>query len=434
MRYERGELIGEGGMARVYRGRHSGLDRPVAIKELREGLTKIPELTERFLREARICARLDHPGIVRVYDTDVEEGRPYIVMELLDGETLQSYLRRQGPLTDLQAVFVTRKLLSALSYAHGQGVIHQDIKPANIFVGRQGMVKLVDFGIAAAAGTGGKTGGMQFGTLTYMSPEQLSGRPIDARTDLYSLGIVLYEMVAGSPPFRATSPLELRHQQMVQTPPPLPESVPLWMQEVIEKALEKDPNARYQSADEMLQALEKKRRTSAPLSDGVPVTGRTVTRTSYQDAIHAAMEARRRQMRATVIAIVLVLLALGGVWGYRYYQQRQIIAEAARPSDVKKKPRTDNKPARPPNRPAGTSRSSSDPSSRGAPARPGASRSDGASGDSPLQKRAATGDSAASESSDTGKTPSSGPERESGSDSSGETDAGSGSDEPAETP
>lgn len=412
-------------MARVYRGRHSGLDRPVAIKELREGLTKIPELTERFLREARICARLDHPGIVRVYDTDVEEGSPYIVMELLDGETLLSFLRRQGPLTDLQAVFVAKKLLSALSYAHGQGVIHQDIKPGNIFIGRQGMVKLVDFGIAAAAGAGGKTGGMQFGTLAYMSPEQLSGRPIDARTDLYSLGIVLYEMLAGTPPFRATSPLELRHQQMVQPPPPLPESVPLWLQEVIEKALEKDPNARYQSAEEMLQALEKKRLTSASHSDGVPATGRTVTRTSYQDALHAAMEARRRQMRATVIAIVLVLLALGGVWGYRYYQQRQIITEAARPSDVKKKPRTESKPARSSPRPTGGSRSSSNPSSRNAPVRPGDSRSNGASGASPSQRSTAAENSAASRSSNAEQTPSSDSEWESGSDTSDETDAGS---------
>jgi serine/threonine-protein kinase len=404
-------------MARVYRGRHSGLDRPVAIKELREGLTKMPELTERFMREARICARLDHPGIVRVYDTDVEEGRPYIVMELLDGETLQSVLRRQGPLTDLQAVYVAKKLLTALSYAHGQGVIHQDIKPGNIFVGRQGMVKLVDFGIAAAAGAGGKTGGIQFGTLTYMSPEQLSSRPIDARSDLYSLGVVLYEMVSGAPPFRSASSLELRHQQMVQPPPPLPDSVPVWLQEVIEKALEKDPNARYRNAEEMIQALDKKRQTSAPLSDGVPVVGRTVTRTSYQDTIHAAMEARRRRMKATVIAIVLVLLALGGVWGYRYYQQRQIMAEAARPSDVKKKPRKDSKPSKPSHRPAGASRSSS----RSAPARSGTGGSTGSSKASKSRNNAAPEKSESPGDSNEEKTPPFDPESENSADSSRET-------------
>jgi serine/threonine protein kinase len=432
VRYERGELIGEGGMARVYRGRHSGLDRPVAIKELREGLTKMPELTERFLREARICARLDHPCIVRVYDTDIEEGRPYIVMELLEGETLQSVLRRQGPLTDLQAVYIAKKLLSALSYAHGQGVIHQDIKPGNIFVGRQGMVKLVDFGIAAAAGAGGKAGGAQFGTLHYMSPEQLSSRPIDARSDIYSLGVVLYELVAGQPPFRAVSPLELRHQQMVQPPPPLPDSVPVWLQEVIEKALQKDPNARFQSADEMLQALEKKRQTSAPLSDGIPVANRTVTYTSYQDAIHAAVEARRRQMKATVIAIVLVLLALGGVWGYRYYQQSQIMAEAARPPDIKKKPPKDNKPSKSSQPSAATTRASSP--SRSAPARSAAARSDGASKPSSSQTDAQTRDLSDSSRSRQEQTPPSDPEPTSRSDPSNETDAESESDTPAETP
>jgi serine/threonine protein kinase len=254
--YEVGELLGRGGMGEVYRGRHPGLDQLVAIKFLRSELGEQPEFYERFLREARLCAHLDHPAIVRVSDVGSDGGRPYLVMELVEGESLQARLRR-GPLPQAETVQVASQVLAALAYAHAQGVVHRDIKPGNIFLCRAGGVKVMDFGIARIAGAVALTQtGAQLGTPEYMSPEQVEGRTAEASSDLYAMGVVLYEMLTGDVPFRAETPVVVLRMHLDKAPPALPGWVWPGLAAVVARALAKGPEERYPSAAAMRDALE----------------------------------------------------------------------------------------------------------------------------------------------------------------------------------
>ncbi len=257
------EPLGRGGMAQVYRAFQPQLDRYVAIKVLRSDLVEEEEFLARFRREARAVATLRHTNIVQVYDFDAQDDLYYMVMELLEGDSLKAYLnsyRSRGermPFDDM--VRILCDVLSGLDYAHREGIVHRDIKPANILLTRTGQAVITDFGIAQiVGGTKYTVSGALMGTLHYMAPEQgLQGRG-DNRSDLYSLGIVFYEMLTGQPPFDADTPLAilLKH---VNDPLPLPHSldptIPESFERVILKSLAKQPEDRYQSAGEMLEAL-----------------------------------------------------------------------------------------------------------------------------------------------------------------------------------
>ena len=271
------EPLGRGGMARVYRAYHPQLDRYVAIKVLRSDLVDEEQFLARFKREARAVASLRHPNIVQVFDCDVENDAYYMVMELLEADNLAMRLEDYDTHDERMAwgemVRVLLDVLDALAYAHGEGMIHRDVKPANILLTRRGQAVLTDFGIAQiVGGTRYTVSGALMGTLSYMAPEQGLEGQCDARSDVYSLGIVFYEMMIGEPPFDAETPLAILMKH-VNDPLPLPRqkdpTIPVPFERVVLKALAKRPEDRYQSAEGMAQALRQ-----AAAEVGVEVPGR----------------------------------------------------------------------------------------------------------------------------------------------------------------
>jgi serine/threonine protein kinase len=258
-RYEILAAAGRGGMGYVYRARHLGLAKDVALKVLAPVTQRTADFEVRFAREARAVARLDHPGCVRVLDHGRADGAQYIAMEHLDGETLGKALQA-GPFSTARALDIARQLLRALSHAHEQGVIHRDIKPENIMLVRGGKrAVLIDFGLASLRDELPLTGvGMCVGSPSYLAPERLLGQPHDTRTDLYAVGVVLYEMVAGVKPFAGTSPEHTMQLALYRPPRPLRairRGIPSVLDRVIRRALAKDPARRFQDAEEMLLAL-----------------------------------------------------------------------------------------------------------------------------------------------------------------------------------
>ena len=258
------EPLGRGGMAQVYRAYHPQLDRYAAIKVLRSDLVEQDEFLARFRREARSVAALRHPNIVQVFDFDIQDEVYFMVMELLEGDTLKAHLnayRSQGQtMPYAEVVRIMLDILSGLSYAHSEGVIHRDIKPANIMLSRKGQAVVTDFGIAQiVGGTQYTVSGALMGTLNYMAPEQGLKGECDARSDLYSLGIVFYEILTGRPPFDADTPLAILMKHL-NDPLPLPRTlngdIPEAFERIALKVLAKQPEDRYQSAAEMAQALQ----------------------------------------------------------------------------------------------------------------------------------------------------------------------------------
>jgi serine/threonine-protein kinase len=266
-RYEIGAVLGRGGMAEVYMGRDIRLGRSVAVKTLRADLARDPTFQARFRREAQSAASLNHPAIVAVYDTgeDYIDGLsiPYIVMEYVDGSTLRELLHSGRRLLPERALEMTAGVLQALEYSHRNGIIHRDIKPANVMLTRQGTVKVMDFGIARSMADNGMTmtqTAAVIGTAQYLSPEQARGETVDARTDLYSTGCLLYELLTERPPFVGDSPVAVAYQHVREDPlPPSsfdPEVSPT-IDAIVLKSLAKNPDNRYQSADEMRADLER---------------------------------------------------------------------------------------------------------------------------------------------------------------------------------
>ncbi|MBW6463267.1 MAG: Stk1 family PASTA domain-containing Ser/Thr kinase [Firmicutes bacterium] len=258
-RYEIIEKIAEGGMARVYRGRDLILKRTIAVKVLKDQMTGDASFIRRFEREAQSAAALSHPHIVNIYDVGEEEGTYYMVMEYVDGENLKEYIREQGKLSPAEAIKITRQIAEALEQAHAAGVVHRDIKPQNILFSKEGKVKVTDFGIAIAGdGVTVTVGDSIIGSVQYISPEQARGELAGKQSDLYSLGVVLYEMVTGKVPFEAESPvaLAMKHiQEQIVPPRRLVESIPENLEQVIMKAVQKDSADRYITAGEMLEDL-----------------------------------------------------------------------------------------------------------------------------------------------------------------------------------
>jgi beta-lactam-binding protein with PASTA domain/predicted Ser/Thr protein kinase len=265
-RYELGSVLGRGGMAEVYLAHDTRLGRTVAVKTLRVDLARDPSFQARFRREAQSAASLNHPSIVAVYDTgeDYVDGIsiPYIVMEYVDGSTLRELLHSGRKLLPERAMEMTVGILQALEYSHRAGIVHRDIKPANVMLTRTGQVKVMDFGIARAMGDSGMTmtqTAAVIGTAQYLSPEQAKGEQVDARSDLYSTGCLLYELLTVRPPFVGDSPVAVAYQHVREDPQPPsvfdPEVTPA-MDAIVLKALTKDPDYRYQSADEMRADIE----------------------------------------------------------------------------------------------------------------------------------------------------------------------------------
>ena len=259
-RYEIGERLGVGGMSEVYAATDQRLGRQVAVKFLRSEIDD-PTARARIESEARAAAALSHPNIVNVYDAGDHEDRPYVVMELADSRSLADVIREEGPLSAERVRSVGAQVLSALAAAHAQGIVHRDVKPANILVHEDGTVKLADFGIAKSfsdAAAGLTSVGLVMGTPTYLSPEQAAGHPATPRSDLYATGVVLYEALTGSPPFTGDTPLAV---VAAHSHAPVPDlrgaapGVPVSLAAVVERALSKEPADRFLDADEMARAL-----------------------------------------------------------------------------------------------------------------------------------------------------------------------------------
>ena len=266
-RYELDGVVGRGGMAEVYRARDIRLDRIVAVKTLREDLARDQTFQARFRREAQSAASLNHPSIVAVYDTGEDaEGPahvPYIVMEYVDGRTLRELLRDDRRLLPERALEITDGVLRALDYSHRNGIVHRDIKPGNVMLTRSAEVKVMDFGIARAVSDAQATmtqTAQVIGTAQYLSPEQARGERVDARSDLYSTGCLLYELLTGRPPFTGDSPVAIAYQHVRENPIPpsrIDPEIPAWADSIVLKAMAKDPADRYQSAAEMRTDIQR---------------------------------------------------------------------------------------------------------------------------------------------------------------------------------
>lgn len=341
-RYELGETLGFGGMSEVYSAVDTRLGRDVAVKVLRADLARDPTFFLRFSREAQNAASLNHPAIVAVYDTgeaDTEAGPlPYIVMERVDGETLRDVVRGDGPLSARRAMEVMADVCAALDYSHHQGIVHRDVKPANIMINRAGAVKVMDFGIARAVSDGTSTmtqTASVIGTAQYLSPEQARGQQVDARSDVYSAGCVLFELLTGEPPFTGDSPVAVAYQH-VREDPPAPSQVhadvPAALDSIVLKAMSKNPANRYQTAGEMRADLVRViagQRPSAPviMSDeerttilGATTVGAGRHRTEDDDDPVEDERRRRRNRRVLVTLAAVAVVALAGVLGLYLYQ------------------------------------------------------------------------------------------------------------------
>jgi len=266
-RYELDGIVGRGGMAEVFRARDIRLDRVVAVKTLREDLARDATFQARFRREAQSAASLNHPSIVAVYDTGEDNSGPshvpYIVMEYVDGRTLRDLLRDDRRLLPERALEITDGVLRALDYSHRHGIVHRDIKPGNVMLTRTGEVKVMDFGIARAVSDAQATmtqTAQVIGTAQYLSPEQARGERVDARSDLYSTGCLLYELLVGRPPFLGDSPVAIAYQHVRENPVPpsqLDPEIPTWADSIVLRAMAKNPAQRYQSAADMRTDIQR---------------------------------------------------------------------------------------------------------------------------------------------------------------------------------
>ncbi|HCC33362.1 MAG TPA: Stk1 family PASTA domain-containing Ser/Thr kinase [Clostridiales bacterium] len=347
-RYRLLERIGGGGMATVYRGEDVLLGRKVAVKLLKPQLVVDEDFASRFRHEARAAASLSHSNIVSVYDVGQEDGTPYIVMEYVEGMTLKDLIRQKGRLSPGEAAHISIRIARALEHAHAAGLVHRDIKPQNILVAGQGRVKVTDFGIAGVTTEGTVTFGTEaiVGSVTYFSPEQARGEKVGVTSDLYSLGVVLYEMLAGQPPFAGDGPFGVALMHLQVTPRPLREivpEVPADLEAIVERAMAKPAEHRYPSAGDMRRALEAVARRFPPaehLTDGdefptvVPPAHRDSERGRREPTMRRGASKRRgwrvRSARAVLI-VVIGLLAVGGYLGFQALREWWLIPEVIVP-------------------------------------------------------------------------------------------------------
>ncbi|HYH27306.1 MAG TPA: protein kinase [Actinomycetota bacterium] len=316
-RYRLGDLLGRGGMATVYSATDTVLERPVAVKVLDGKFSGDAEFVERFRREARASAALNHPNIVSVFDTGSDDGMHFIVMELVPGRTLASHLAEKGTLPPERAAAIASSVARALEAAHAQQLVHRDIKPGNVLLTDEGQVKVTDFGIArAASGTSITLTGAVLGTASYLSPEQAQGREVDGRSDIYSLGCVLYEMLTGKPPFSGPSPVAVATQHVSEEPDPpsaIQGELPPALERVVMRAMAKDPSDRFTTAAEMVAALDGA--VTGEVTQGLPaVAGDEPTQALYRPERTAVLPVAAGASPArdrTWVPWVLAALGLG---------------------------------------------------------------------------------------------------------------------------
>jgi serine/threonine protein kinase/beta-lactam-binding protein with PASTA domain len=352
-RYELDGIVGRGGMAEVFRARDIRLDRIVGVKTLRDDLARDQTFQARFRREAQSAASLNHPSIVAVYDTGEDmvgnTPVPYIVMEFVDGRTLRDLLRDDRRLLPERAAEITDGVLRALDYSHRNGIVHRDIKPGNVMLTRAGDVKVMDFGIARAVSDAQATmtqTAQVIGTAQYLSPEQARGERVDARSDLYSAGCLLYELLTGRPPFTGDSPVAIAYQHVREAPVPpsrIDPELPPWCDAIVLKAMEKDPADRYQSAGEMRNDLQRAL-SGAPVAASIHHTEmyNTGTRRMGQQSTQLAGATsaippyqygqdtagnrggdygeppRRRAWPWVLVGAIVLLLVAGGIFAFEF--------------------------------------------------------------------------------------------------------------------
>ncbi|MDQ3821857.1 MAG: Stk1 family PASTA domain-containing Ser/Thr kinase [Actinomycetota bacterium] len=352
-RYRILRKLGAGGMANVYLAEDEDLGRRVAIKILNERHANDESFVERFRREAKHAAGLSHPNIVSIYDRGEAEGTYYIAMEYLEGRSLKELIASRGPAPVSIAIEYVRQILAALRVSHRTGVIHRDIKPHNVLVDGEGRLKVTDFGIARAGPSQMTEAGSIVGTAQYLSPEQAQGAPVSESSDLYSVGIVLYELLTGEVPFSGDSPVEIamKHLSKVPaTPSRLRPEIPHDLDLVVMRALAKDPEDRYQSADEMDADLARVARglhvspeteetataiIARPIAPPTVVTPRRPPPPAYEpDVYYEEPVPRRRSLWPWLLALVLLIAA--GIAGVYAYQQIQDELNASRPVTVGK--------------------------------------------------------------------------------------------------
>jgi serine/threonine-protein kinase len=313
-RYELEELVGRGGMSSVYRARDRLLERTVAIKLLHEHYSLDEDYVERFRREARAAAKLSHPNIVTVIDRGEADGRQFIVFEYVDGQNLKQLIERQGRLPVRTALELAIEVGRALAFAHEHGLVHRDVKPQNVLLG-DGDVKVTDFGIARSLDV--KSGltqtGTVLGTSEYVAPEQASGRPVDALSDVYSLGVVVYELLAGKPPYGGESFVAVAMRHVQDPVPSIAEArpdVPLRMDAALRTAMAKDPRERFPSMIEFVRELEACLDTL-----GEPDADRTVIVAPPEAAPRSRPRPRARRRLAPLLVLLLGLAVIGGGTG-----------------------------------------------------------------------------------------------------------------------
>ncbi|MBA2537176.1 MAG: Stk1 family PASTA domain-containing Ser/Thr kinase [Actinobacteria bacterium] len=365
-RYRILRKLGSGGMANVYLAEDEDLGRRVAIKILSERYASDDNFNERFRREAKSAASLSHPNIVSIYDRGEAEGQPYIAMEVIEGRTLKELIMTRGPLPLALAIGYAKHILGALRFAHRHGIIHRDIKPHNVLLGAEDRVKVTDFGIARAGASQMTEVGSIMGTAQYLSPEQARGAPVAAASDLYSVGIVLYEMLTGKTPFNGDTPIEIAMKHLNEAPRPPSEhrsEIPPELDQIVLRALAKDPHDRYQSAEEFSADLDR-------LEAGIPVSPETTaaatalltgpetsaTRVIDRDPGTRVLPPRssaapprrppayppdygyreppRKRRRVVPWLLVALLLAAAGLAGWYVYSQIQQELDESRPVAV----------------------------------------------------------------------------------------------------
>jgi len=323
-RYELNEQLGAGGMAEVFLGKDRVLGRTVAVKTLLTQYADDPHFIERFRREAQNAAALNHPNIVSVYDTGSDDGTQYIVMEYVEGKTLRELIREEGPLLPERVAEIGADVCAGLAFAHSHGIVHRDVKPANIMISH-GSVKVTDFGIArAVSGDTVTQTAMVLGTAQYFSPEQAQSAPVDARSDIYSLGVVLYEMLTRQVPFTGSSPVAIAYKHVKEAPilpSRLNPDVPPSLESIVMKAMAKNPDNRYQSATEMredlMRALHGRPVEATPvLSDATgvisPLSDETVV-IERGRGMRAEAAPRDKRRRTGWILLGLIIAAILGV-------------------------------------------------------------------------------------------------------------------------
>ena len=354
-RYRVDELIARGGMATVYRGTDTRLGRTVALKVLAGLMASDPDFVERFIQEARATAALTHPNVVAVHDQGIAEGFPYLVMEFVQGRTIREIMAQTGPFASAHALEILSSVLAGLSAAHEAGFVHRDIKPENILITANGHIKVTDFGLARVISdtpVSDSTGGVLLGTMAYLSPEQVQQATVDQRSDVYSSGILLYEMVTGSVPFTGTSPLDVAYQHVnssVPAPSALQHDIPPAVDHLVLSATGKAPNERFQDASEFregvlraitavppaealtaaiplqqTQIIPALMRGSDISAGALPVTKSRLTEASGADLSGGSKNRISKRVIASLLA--LIVLVGGGTW-YKFSGGYEIVPD-----------------------------------------------------------------------------------------------------------